>query len=78
MDERILADLLATDENGQAVHIPLPTGSTVLAVQHRYRLAAMRRGYTLHYRRIDGALVAWTTRMNQDGPPYSNRYGGVR
>ena len=76
MDSRILSDLLATAENGQAVHIPVPAGSTVLIVQQRYRLALMRRGYTLHYRHIDGALVAWTARIDRNGPAAPGaRYG---
>ena len=75
MDLRVLEDLLATTENGQAVHIPVPAGSTVLIVQQRYRLALMRRGYTLHYRNVEGACVAWTARIDRNGPAPGTRYG---
>lgn len=77
MDYQVLDDLLATAENGQAVHIPIPEGKTVITVQQSYRHATLRRGYALHYRVVEdrSAIIAWTARFGPNGPEPDRRYG---
>jgi hypothetical protein len=77
MDYQVLDDLIATAENGQAVHIPIPAGKTVFTIQNRYRIATTRRGYAFHYRVAEdrSAILGWTARYDSNEPVPDRRYG---